>query len=304
MNINVLNSTVISFGSSFYHPKRDHAAAILAKSAKKSVKAFISPVQALKSVSRFFNLNGGSNLNGEITATPQGDEFLLENVPFAGDGKVPCRLAYIQKENAALELVWDLIVDTKSQDNWYNVHVSAASGRVVSFVDWVSRAVPRYAAYGFGVPSPLSKKGRTLFQNISDPIASPRNWQRIGNLIYLGTQGNNVRAQENYDGGFEWENKYRPNGGINQSFFFPLDLAKTPKQNQDAAITNLFVWNNLVHDIFYYYGFNEKSGNFQDENFGRGGADKDGVIANAMDGSGVCVSVYLSLKKIQLSFKH
>ena len=34
------------------------------------------------------------------------------------------------------------------------------------------------------------------------------------------------------------------------------------------------------------YGFDEVSGNFQQHNFGRGGAENDAVIANAQDGSG------------------
>ena len=34
------------------------------------------------------------------------------------------------------------------------------------------------------------------------------------------------------------------------------------------------------------YGFDEVSGNFQQYNFGRGGAENDAVIANAQDGSG------------------
>ncbi|KAH9925170.1 Fungalysin metallopeptidase-domain-containing protein [Fomitopsis serialis] len=42
----------------------------------------------------------------------------------------------------------------------------------------------------------------------------------------------------------------------------------------------------LVHDLYYRYGFDEVSGNFQQHNFGRGGEENDGVIANAQDGSG------------------
>jgi extracellular elastinolytic metalloproteinase len=42
----------------------------------------------------------------------------------------------------------------------------------------------------------------------------------------------------------------------------------------------------MVHDLYYRYGFDEVSGNFQQYNFGRGGAENDGVIANAQDGSG------------------
>jgi len=48
----------------------------------------------------------------------------------------------------------------------------------------------------------------------------------------------------------------------------------------------LFFWNNIIHDIFYLHGFDEPSGNFQENNFNKGGKDKDAVQANAQDGSG------------------
>ncbi|TFY78186.1 hypothetical protein EWM64_g5823 [Hericium alpestre] len=52
------------------------------------------------------------------------------------------------------------------------------------------------------------------------------------------------------------------------------------------TVTQLFYTTNLVHDLYYRYGFDEVSGNFQQHNFGRGGAEGDAVIANAQDGSG------------------
>jgi uncharacterized repeat protein (TIGR01451 family) len=57
--------------------------------------------------------------------------------------------------------------------------------------------------------------------------------------------------------------------------------------NQKAAITNLFYWNNIIHDLSYLYGFDEVSGNFQNYNFDRGGAGSDYVIADAQDGGGM-----------------
>jgi len=48
----------------------------------------------------------------------------------------------------------------------------------------------------------------------------------------------------------------------------------------------LFYTSNMVHDLFYRYGFTEAAGNFQQFNFERGGAENDAVIANAQDGSG------------------
>ncbi|MGG9961781.1 M36 family metallopeptidase [Ferruginibacter sp. SUN106] len=60
----------------------------------------------------------------------------------------------------------------------------------------------------------------------------------------------------------------------------------TPVQNQQFNITNLFYWNNIIHDVMYIYGFNEASANFQDDNQGRGGVGNDHVNAEAQDGSG------------------
>jgi len=58
-------------------------------------------------------------------------------------------------------------------------------------------------------------------------------------------------------------NNYRPNGGPNLNFNFPLDLSKAPAQNVDAAITNLFYYNNIVHDLyckyFHKFDFNFKN---------------------------------------------
>ena len=51
-------------------------------------------------------------------------------------------------------------------------------------------------------------------------------------------------------------------------------------------MTNLFYWNNLFHDVLYRYGFDEASGNFQANNYGRGGLGGDYVRAEAADGAG------------------
>ncbi len=44
--------------------------------------------------------------------------------------------------------------------------------------------------------------------------------------------------------------------------------------------------NNIMHDVWYQYGFDEASGNFQENNYNRGGADDDYVFAEAQDGGG------------------
>jgi extracellular elastinolytic metalloproteinase len=68
---------------------------------------------------------------------------------------------------------------------------------------------------------------------------------------------------------------------------FTYDQAEVdPKKYINAAVTQLFYQNNIIHDLFYRYGFDEVSGNFQQNNWGKGGKDKDAVIAHAQDGSG------------------
>ena len=56
------------------------------------------------------------------------------------------------------------------------------------------------------------------------------------------------------------------------TFDFPNDFALEPTtaNNQLSAITNLFYWNNLIHDAYYRYGFTEAARNFQENNYGRG----------------------------------
>ena len=65
-----------------------------------------------------------------------------------------------------------------------------------------------------------------------------------------------------------------------------LTLAPTTAPNQQVAIQNLFYSVNFVHDKLYTAGFNEFEGNFQENNFGRGGFALDSVSAEAQDGSG------------------
>lgn len=50
-------------------------------------------------------------------------------------------------------------------------------------------------------------------------------------------------------------------------------------------MTNLFYWNNILHDVLYQYGFDEPAGNFQSNNYGNGGAQGDPVWADAQDRS-------------------
>ena len=67
-----------------------------------------------------------------------------------------------------------------------------------------------------------------------------------------------------------------------------VDLTASPSTtgNRAVSVQNLFYLNNVIHDILYSQGFNEAAGNFQGDNFGKGGAGGDPVLAEAQDGGG------------------
>jgi hypothetical protein len=53
---------------------------------------------------------------------------------------------------------------------------------------------------------------------------------------------------------------------------------KFPSVEIEAAATNLFYQLNFMHDYLYHLGFDEAAGNFQVDNFGKGGLGNDPVI--------------------------
>jgi hypothetical protein len=106
------------------------------------------------------------------------------------------------------------------------------------------------------------------------------------------TTGNNVEAYLDTDA----NNAPDPNNGAglsnghasaaNQDFTFPFSTAVDPRTQQAAVVTNLFYFNNFMHDFSYRLGFTETARNFQTNNFARGGTGNDSVQAEAQDGSG------------------
>ncbi|KAJ3103578.1 Fungalysin/Thermolysin Extracellular metalloproteinase 5 [Phlyctochytrium planicorne] len=220
-----------------------------------------------------------------LPSKPSSPDFIIENAGTVSD--VNAKLKIVQTAEGKLIPAWDLEVDY--MDNYFNGWVSAINGDVLTLVDWVSDA--QYRVYPFGTNDP-DCGDRVLVENPHHPLASPAGWHRTMNATAghtadtTETWGNNVYAQENLDGGSQWPLKKRPDGGKTLIFDYPIDLNSQPSTYLDASVTNLFYWNNLIHDLFYVYGFTEKAGNFQNDNFGKGGQDGDAVIANAQDGSG------------------
>ncbi|MEM1327549.1 MAG: M36 family metallopeptidase [Bacteroidota bacterium] len=145
---------------------------------------------------------------------------------------------------------------------------------------------PQYRVYPVGIESP-NHGARELVDEPADVVASPFGWHDTNGVAgaeYTITRGNNVLAQadENANNG----SGYRPDAGSSLIFDYPIDFGMQPAANRDASLTNLFFWNNIMHDLAYNYGLTESTGNFQENNYGRGGAADDYVFADGLDGSG------------------
>ena len=144
-----------------------------------------------------------------------------------------------------------------------------------------------------------------------DAVASPYGWNKTSGSEIQDTKGNNVYSF--YDaspgplGGAPSGVAPASTIGVNgaSTWDYAWDLSKEPEfnspgtpnnpfPNRSAAIVNLFYMNNMMHDIFYGFGFNEANRNFQEvNNFAedpaigdRGGLANDGLLAQAQDGGG------------------
>ncbi|KAI7867831.1 Fungalysin metallopeptidase-domain-containing protein [Spinellus fusiger] len=224
----------------------------------------------------------------------QDNYFIFDDVSFALS-PIEARQSYLQLANGDLQLVWT--VQLELEDHWYDAQVNAHDGTILALHDWVSEST-YFNVIPFGSNDPLDSP-LVLVENPHDLLASPYGWNSQGGSAnahkFNTTIGNNVYSHTNPDGGSKWEDNPRPDGTTDKDgnlvFDFKAKFDKDePTEYSEAAVTNLFYWCNTAHDLFYRYGFDEKSGNFQQDNLGRGrdrdDGENDAVIANAQDGSG------------------
>jgi subtilisin-like proprotein convertase family protein len=124
---------------------------------------------------------------------------------------------------------------------------------------------------------------RTLVSFDGNPAASPQGWvgaarKTIGNNAIAATDldaNNAVGAAET-----------QPTANASDSFDFPFNAAQDAAGFRAAAVANAFFLVNDFHDRTYLLGFTESAGNFQTNNFGKGGRQADEVQVDAQDGSG------------------
>lgn len=145
-------------------------------------------------------------------------------------------------------------------------------------------------------PPPLVPRSTQSFSG--DRVASPHGWVAGGE-----TAGNNAIAGENLFGTSFLLTPATAKSSTGD-FSFPLLLGPGmpgPLNYPEAATVNLFYWMNRAHDLHYLSGFDEAAGNFQQDNFGKGGVGGDPIYAyshfgSASQGAGQVRNSFFSLR--------
>lgn len=168
------------------------------------------------------------------------------------------------------------------EDSFYPTQVLGGSYRVVPF----------------NYESPIHHT-RDLIANPENASASPKGWHDTNTLTgniatnkFTYLRGNNVWVRADYGNTNPTTHSttsttsgYSPtNSGL--IFDYPYGGTSVVANTYiNAATTNLFYMNNVLHDLWYQYGFNEANGNFQKTNYTTGASANDFVYADAQDGS-------------------
>ena len=183
---------------------------------------------------------------------------------------------------AGLEMGWEVVTWTEEENLLHHTLVDSR-GQVVE--SQLRTSQDRYRVY----PNSPTRGSQVVRSGpgTSGNAQSPAGWLS-GNQYTRLIQGNNVAAYMDTD------NNNSPDGGVvvpvtNGDFLAVHEPNSSPttSANRDVAVQNLFWLNNIIHDYLYARGFTEGVGNFQNDNFGRGGAGNDSVYAEAQDGGGV-----------------
>lgn len=239
--------------------------------------------------------------------------------------EIPVSACYTLAANGTVRLSWQMVIDQANTPDLWTITVDAQNGMVsnklnhTTYCKWghahrggekemecaMQHESPeiqhsetsamdellvdeKYNVFALPLESPIHGNRITVV-NPADPQASPFGWLDTNGEIgqeYTYTRGNNVWAFDDSASDDTPDQSESADGGPALNFDYPFDPNAEPVVNRDAAITNLFYTNNAIHDIFYRYGFDEDSRNFQANNYGHGGVGGDEVYAQAIDGSG------------------
>ncbi len=258
---------------------------------------FQPPVDTIGAVKAAFQNLGDVSVGDEaiLTGNVQGEGY--EVVQLAGAGVAYARKVWVPMSSEALRLGWEVVLTSPKYHEMFLEVIDAENGSLIrrqSLTEYVSDATYRVftshspAPYSPGTPTPTAFQAPLVARdlittNAYSLVASPNGWINDG---VNETLGNNTDARLDRNGDGQPDGP-RPQGNPNRVFDFAQDLTLAPINYTNASITQLFYWCNVYHDVLYSLGFTEAAGNFQTDNFGRGGLGGDAVQANCQAGADV-----------------
>lgn len=190
----------------------------------------------------------------------------------------PTAVHYLARPDGSAALVHAIQIQNEEVNSWYEVHVDAHSGEILSATDFVAQA--SYTVL------PITKRTLTEgLETLTDPqdtLASSLGWHNTGTTSSTTTAGNNVVSYK----GSTTATTSQSSTGLNFQYTYSTSQAPSVANNVDAARVNAFYLINTVHDYAYRYGFTEAAFNFQTNNFGKGGGGNDRVQISVQDSSG------------------
>jgi extracellular elastinolytic metalloproteinase len=255
----------------------------------KSILPALSAEQAVANVAANLSIDLFARPTAVSTPTNSPEQRTVIEASDLSKSTIDAQLMWVPVNAGQLALAWRFQVETLDGNHWFDYTVDANTGKVWTRIDWI--ASDSYRAYKEPVESanhstpPQPTDGRVVVTDPADDDASPLGWHNDGTTAFLIHRGNNVHAYDDRDANNQ-PPATQPACTSTRDCDFPINFANAPSTYTPAAITNLFYWNNLIHDVIYLYGFDEVSGNFQINNFGNGGAGNDAVRAEAQDGAG------------------
>lgn len=284
-----------------------------------TINPSLTPSDAIYQAAAHLGLSNPNEL--QLIDTPQNNNYVF-NTGGISQENIKVKLVFQPNlDQSVLRLAWDLDIYLLDGNHWYSVRIDAQTGALLNTHDWVSSCdlgefhltehnlaaskinqssileVPSNKSITpndgsqyrvFALPNESPNHGPdTLEEEPADPVASPFGWHDTNGIAgpeFTITRGNNVRARADLGGN---NGGASAEGGPDLNFDFPFNFNQQPLGYADGATTNLFYWNNIIHDVFVRYGFDEASGNFQETNYSGQGLGNDSVNADAQDGGGM-----------------
>jgi hypothetical protein len=257
----------------------------LAPGANTSGTPHLAPEQAILTAASAV----GARANGSLQGKQVGSTWTFPNV-FASDLRSPSPLTaelvtFPSPPGLPAGLAWKTVTEI-DHGGWYESIIDAATGTVLFRQNYYQHAAEGTVFLGEnpgqGSRQITSFTGASFDNNgwVSGQTTSGNSvvaYQDLNDSNAVGyqpkTTASNDAAYQHFD--YSFKNAYQTSKGTDVT------------TDRDAMVTQLFYYTNFMHDYLYNLGFNEAAGNFQVDNFSRGGQGNDPLLAEVDDGFSV-----------------